>query len=188
MSFDLLLQRETESNWARGPDASALPLDFTPAERRALSQLEPSTRAHVVEVVGWARQRGIPARLSTTSVIYTPERSAENYARGLSSIEPGKVGWHHVGRAYHLVVVNPRTRQLDEAAYARVAAYARSRGGEWLGDKVVVTSRGPVKDLAHFEYHPGLKLGRAGLPGSYRGSALAAQEYRQAQDRAKKYG
>jgi len=182
MAYDLLLRRETDANWSREGAPPALPLDFTAAERRALRLLEPSTREHVVEVIGWARSRGIPARLSTASVIYTPEVSARHYAEGRTSIKPGDIGWHHVGRAYHLVIVDPKTRQLDEPAYARVAAYARSRGGEWLGDKTIITAKGPVRDLAHYEFHPGLDI------GPYRRSQLAEGEYARAQARARKYG
>lgn len=181
MSFDLLLQRETDANWSRG-GAAPLPLEFSAAERRALQMLEASTRAHVVEVLGWARQRGIPARLSTQAVVYTPEVAARHYQEGRSSIKPGTIGWHHVGRAYHLVIIVPGTKKLDEAAYARVAAFARSRGGDWLGDKVVNTPRGPVKDTAHFEFHPDLEL------WAYRKTPLAQVEFKRAQERARKYG
>lgn len=187
MAWDLLLQRETDTDWSIDLPGSAtkpteLKVEFSPAESRALKLLEASTRAHVVEVVGWARSKGIPARLSTQSVIYTPEMSAKFYQEGRSGISPGKLDWHQVGRAYHLVILNPATRQLDKAAYARIGAYARSRGGEWLGDKVVNTPRGPVRDLAHYEYHPDFDL------ATYRRMPLAQAEYAKAQARAAKYG
>jgi len=181
VSFDLLFQSETDSDWARGPRTKAEPLSFTPAEARALKLLESSTRTHVVEVIGWARSRGIPARLSTQAVIYTPEVSEQHYREGRSGIAPGKLDWHQVGRAYHLVIVDPKSRKLDRDAYARVGAYARSRGGEWLGDKIIRTPKGPVQDLAHFEYHPDFDI------VAYRKLPLAQLEYRQAQARAAKY-
>ena len=143
--------------------------------------LEAGTRAHVVEVLGWARQRGIPARLSTQAVVYTPEAAARHYQEGRSAIKPGDLGWHHVGRAYHLAIFVPGTRQYDDASYARVAARVRSLGGEWLGDKVVNTPRGPVKDTAHFEFHPGFEL------WSYRKTPLAQVEFKKAQERARRY-
>jgi hypothetical protein len=180
MAFDLLLQRETDANWSRGPSAQPLPFDFTAAERRALKMLEPSTRVHAIELIGWARQRGIPARLSSHAVIYTPEISAKHYAEGRSSINPGQIGWHHVGRAFHLVILDAR-KKLDKAAYARVGSRARELGGEWLGDKRIVTTKGPIEDTAHFEYHPGLDIAK------YRRSPLAKTEYQRAQALAAKY-
>lgn len=186
MAYDLILRRETDADWSMDPSGTGrqppLPVEWSPAERKALLLLEPSTRAHVVDVVGWARSRGIPARLSSVAVIYTPEEAARHYREGRTSIEPGKIGWHHVGRAYHLVILDPRTRQLDRPAYTRVGRYVRSRGGEWLGDKVIVTTRGPVRDLAHFEFHPSWDI------ASYRRLPLAQAELRRAQSRAAKYG
>ncbi len=182
MAFDLLLQRETDSNWARGGSPEPLALAFTATERKALKLLEPSAAAHVVEVIGWARQHGIPARLSTQSVIYTPEVAAKHYAEGRSGIAPGKLDWHQVGRAYHLVIIDPRTGKLDEPAYARVAAYVRKSGGEWLGDKIIVTPKGKIRDLAHYEYHPDWDI------ATYRKLPIAQAELRAAQSRAKKYG
>lgn len=186
MAYDLLLRRETDTDYSINLPGSAemrpLPLDFTPAESRALKMLEPSTRTHVVGVVGWARSRRIPARLSTQTVIYTPETAARHYREGRSGIAPGRLDWHQVGRAYHLVILDPRTRQLDADAYARVGRYARSVGGEWLGDKKVVTPKGPVVDLAHFEYHPDFDI------ATYRKMPLAQVEYQKAQERAAKYG
>lgn len=181
MAWDLLLHKETDSNWARSPTAT-LELSFSPQESRALKLLEPSTRAHVVEVVGWARSRGIPAKLSTLSVIYTPADAEKHYREGRSGIAPGRLDWHQVGRAYHLIIVNPATRQLDEPAYARVGDFVRSRGGEWLGDKIIKTPKGPIRDLAHYEYHPDWDI------ATYRRLPLAQVEYQKAQQRAAKFG
>ena len=161
------------------PAPRPLPLAFSAAERRALKMLEPSTAAHVVDVISWARARGIPASLSTHAVIYTPEESARHYEEGRSGIEPGRIGWHHVGRAYHLR--GPRG-YLTREEYARIATHVRSLGGDWLGDRAVVTKRGPVEDVAHFEFHPGVEI------GPYRKSPLASAEYRRAQARSKRYG
>lgn len=182
MAWDLLLQRETETNWSRESAPASTPMEWSPAEIRALKLLEPGTRSHVVEVVGWARSKGIPARLSSQSVIYTPAEAARHYAEGRSGIAPGRLDWHQVGRAYHLVIVDPDTKKLDEPAYARVGDYVRSKGGEWLGDKVIVTPRGRVKDLAHYEFHPDWDI------ATYRKLPLAQVEYKKAQDRAARYG
>lgn len=182
MAFDLLLQRETDTNWSRGGQPASLPLEFSPAESRALKLLESSTRSHVIEVIGWARSHGIPARLSTQAVIYTPEVAATHYQEGRSGIAPGRLDWHQVGRAYHLVIVDPKTRKLDEPAYALVATFVRSVGGEWLGDKIIVTPKGKIKDLAHYEFHPDWDI------ATYRKMPLAQVEYQKAQQRAAKYG
>jgi hypothetical protein len=182
MAFDLLLQRETDSNWARGVAPVNLPLEFSPAESRALKLLESGTRSHVIEVVGWARSHGIPARLSTQAVIYTPDEAARHYREGRSGIAPGRLDWHQVGRAYHLVIINPATKKLDEPAYARVGAFVRSIGGEWLGDKIIITPKGPVKDLAHYEFHPEWDI------ATYRKLPIAQVEYQKAQQRAAKFG
>jgi hypothetical protein len=164
-----------------GPGTKPLGMEWSQGERRALKLLEPSTAAHVVDVVSWARNQGIPAKLSSVSVIYTPEDSARHYAEGRSGIAPGRLDWHQVGRAYHLVI--PKKNDLpNRDAYAYIARYARQRGGEWLGDKTIITPRGPVQDLAHYEYHPGTDI------ASYRKSALATTELRRAQARARRYG
>jgi len=181
MAWDLLLNRETDTNWARTPSAP-LELAFSPQESRALKLLEPSTRTHVIEVIGWARSHGIPAKLSTQSVIYTQAEAERHYREGRSGIAPGRLDWHQVGRAYHLIIVNPETKKLDEDAYARVGAYVRSVGGEWLGDKVVVTPKGKIRDLAHYEYHPDWDI------ATYRKMPLAQVEFQKAQARAAKFG
>lgn len=185
MAFDLLLQRETDADYSIHPDGGPVPgalaLEFSAAERKALKLLEPSTATFVVGVLGWARGKGIPVKLSSYRVIYTPEDTARYYAEGKSGIAPGRLDFHNVGRAFHLVINDARGKP-DKDAYARVARYVRANGGEWLGDKTIITPKGPIQDLAHYEYHPGFDI------ASYRRSPLAAVEYKKAQARAKKYG
>jgi hypothetical protein len=158
------------------------PLDprMASIEERRMKTLEPSTKAFVIAILAWARSNGIPAILGET------HRSQAEQARaieeGKSAIKEGQTGWHQYGRAFHLVIINPRTRLLDEEAYKKVGAEVRRRGGEWLGDRTLTTARGQVQDLAHFEYHPGLKL------SSYRGSHLAKKEMAMAEKRAARYG
>ena len=187
MAHDLLFNRETDADWSMNPGAraaaaraQALPLDFTPTERRTLKILKPSTATFAVELVGWSRQHGIPARLSHTAV-YTDEDMAEHYRAGRSGIKPGRLSWHSVGRAFHLVIVRP-DGSLDKDAYAVVGRHAREQGGDWLGDRPVKTVKGVLYDTAHFEYHPNMDI------GSYRKSALAVREYEKAQERARRYG
>ena len=184
MAFDLFFQEENDQDFSitlpGQTRAEPLPLTFSPAESKALKLLEPSTRAFVVEVIGWARQKGIPAKLSSQSVIYTPEMSEKFYNEGGSSIAPGRLDWHNVGRAFHLAIFDAN-KQYDKPAYARIGAYVRSKGGEWLGDKVLYSKKGPFIDTAHYEYHPGFDL------ATYRKSQLAKTEYAQAQARAKKF-
>ena len=164
------------------PATPVSPLDprMASIEERRMKTLEPSTKTFVVAILAWARANGIPALLGET------HRSQADQARaieeGKSAIKEGQTGWHQYGRAFHLVIIDPRTRLLDEEAYKRVGAEVRRRGGEWLGDKTLTTNKGQVQDLAHFEYHPGLKL------SSYRGSALAKKELAMAEKRAARYG
>ena len=183
MAFDLLFQSETDSDYSIHPDGGRSPspmgVEFSAAERKALKLLEPSTATFVVNVISWSRGKGIPAKLSAQSVIYTPEIAAKHYADGRSGIAPGRLDWHQVGRAFHLVIVGPDGK-LDKDAYARVGQYVRSQGGEWLGDKTIITPKGPIQDLAHYEYHPGFDI------ATYRKSPLAAVEFKQAQRRAQR--
>jgi hypothetical protein len=186
MAWDLLLRDDTDADWSinlPGRDKRK-PLDmaFSQAEIRALNLLEPSTRTHVIDVIGWARSKGIPARLFTQGIIYTPEDAAKHYNEGRSGIAPGRLDWHQVGRAYHLIILNPTTKKQDEPSFAQVAEYVRRKGGEWLGDKIIMTPKGPIKDLAHFEYHPDWNI------ATYRKLPIAQVEYQRAQARAAKFG
>jgi len=158
------------------------PLDARGAsiELRRLRTLEPSTRELVVSVLAWARENGIPAVLGET---HRSEAEQARHAReGRTGIPEGQTGWHQYGRAWHFVIVDPETKLLDEPAYARVAAEVRRRGGDWLGDRPLKTTRGMVQDLAHFEYHPGLKL------SSFRKTPQARKELALAERRAARYG
>jgi hypothetical protein len=165
------------------PATPAPPLDarMLSIEERRMKTLEPSTRVFVVSILAWARQNGIPAILGETHRSQADQDKA--IEEGRSSITEGRAGWHQYGRAFHLVIVNPETKLLDREAYKKVAAEVRRRGGEWLGDKTIITSKGKIQDLAHFEYHPGLILS-----ANYRGSALAKKELAMAERRAARYG
>lgn len=162
--------------------APAPPLDERRAavEARRLKTLEPSTAEFVRGVLAWCRERGIPALLGETHRSY--EDQQKQIEEGRSAIKEGQTGWHQYGRAFHLVILDPKTKLLDEPAYKKVGEEVRRRGGEWLGDRELKTNRGKVVDLAHFEYHPGLVLSR------YRGTALAQREMRRAEKMAARYG
>ena len=162
--------------------APVSPLDprMASIEERRMKTLEPSTKAFVIAVLAWARANGIPAILGETH--RSQAEQAKAIEEGKSAIKEGQTGWHQYGRAFHLVIVNPRTKLLDEEAYKKVGTEVRRRGGEWLGDKTLITTKGQVQDLAHFEYHPGLKR------SSYRGSHLAKKELAMAERRAARYG
>jgi hypothetical protein len=147
-------------------------------EARNLAMLEPSTRAFAKSVAIWARANGMRTMVGET---YRSLAAQMALPEGRTAIETGKIGWHQVGRAFHLVVRTPGG-SIDRDAYPVVGRYVESRGGTWLGKKPLMTPSGPVDDFAHFEYHPGLKL------SSYRGSALAAKEIAAAEKRAAKYG
>jgi hypothetical protein len=164
-----------------GPIA-APPLDarmLSIMKRRSMS-LEPSTREFVGSIISWARSIGIPAVLGETH--RTPEDQIKKAKEGLTAIPEGLTGWHQYGRAFHLIIVDPATKQLDHDAYRQVGKEVRRRGGEWLGDKPLVTKKGEILDLAHFEFHPGLKL------SSYRKTPLARKEFAMAARLAARYG
>ena len=149
-------------------------------EQRRMLTLEPSTRKFVAEILAWARQSGYPAVLGET---HRSEAEQARQAReGRTAIPEGQTGWHQYGRAFHLVIVDPKTKTLDEDAYRKIGEEVRRRGGEWLGDRPLKTTRGMVQDLAHFEYHPGLHL------SSFRSTPQARRELAQAERRAARYG
>jgi hypothetical protein len=180
-------------NKLRGKDINAPMLDpgvpaLTPAvtmtanqkaqEKKNLALLEPSTAAFVKEILVWARANGINALLGET---YRSEEDAKKISPTRTAITPGKLDWHQVGRAFHLILKDSHG-QLDKAAYQTVGTEVRKRGGEWLGDHVIHGPGGNFVDLAHFEYHPGLVLWQ------YRKSPLATRELALAEKRAARYG
>jgi len=189
VAHDLLFNRETDADWSMNPGAraaaaraQALPLDFTPTERRTLKILEPGTATAAIELVGWARQNGIPARLTHTA-IYTDEDVTESYEKGRSGIKPGRLSWHSVGRAFHVMIPNLPGGDIDKKTYELLGQHIRQQGGDWLGDKPFRDKNGHfVYDTRHFEYHPNMDI------GSYRKSTLAVREYEKAQERARRYG
>ncbi len=164
------------------PTSPAPPLDERQKaiETRRLMTLEPTTKTFVEEILGWARAHGWFTLLGETH--RSTEEQQRQIQEGRSAIAEGQTGWHQYGRAFHLIVLNPKTKLLDESAYDQIGEEVRRRGGEWLGDKTLTTKKGKVRDLAHFEYHPGLAL------SSYRGTALARREMARAEKMAARYG
>lgn len=160
----------------------APPLDARMAsiQKRRLLTLEPSTRTFAISIIDWARSQGIPAVLGYT--YRSLEEQTKKAKEGLTQIPEGQTGWHQYGRAFHLIIVDPKTKQLDREAYRFIGVEVRRRGGEWLGDKLLVTKKGKIEDLAHYEYHPGLKL------SSFRNSTLGRKELAMANRRAARYG
>jgi hypothetical protein len=157
-------------------------VSLTPAqksvEQRNLMLLEPSAREFARSILVWARSRGLRTTLGET---YRSLAAQIALPENKTAIARGKIGWHQVGRAFHLVVRDARG-QIDRAAYRPLGDEVERRGGVWLGRKPLMTPAGPVEDLAHFEYHPGLAL------SSYRGTSLAARELATAEKRAARYG
>ena len=148
-------------------------------ERRRLLTMLPVVQEFVKSILEWARARGIPCILGET---HRP-LDVQKLEKGKTAIPEGQTGWHQYGRAFHLILYKPGTKQLDQNAYPIVGAEVRRRGGDWLGDVLLKTPEGAkIQDLAHFEYHPGLHL------SSYRGSALAKREMAVADRRAARYG
>ena len=147
-------------------------------EKKNLALLEPSTAAFVKGILIWARANGIPALLGET---YRSEEEAKKISPTRTAITPGKLDWHQVGRAFHLILKD-KNGQLDKEMYRIVGEEVRKRGGVWLGDHVIHGPGGDFVDLAHYEYHPGLVLWQ------YRKSPLATKEVTQAEKRAARYG
>ena len=150
-------------------------------EKRRMLTLLPVTQEFVKSILAWARSLGIPCILGETHRGMAEQVEASR--KGRTAIPEGQTGWHQYGRAFHLVLFKPDTKQLDPEAYKIVGEEVRRRGGDWLGDKLLKTPKGDtIQDLAHFEYHPGLHL------SSYRGTPLAKQELAMAEKRAARYG
>lgn len=143
-----------------------------------LKNLEPTTQIFVKSILGWARANGIPAILGETHRTQADQDKASK--EGKSAIKEGQFGWHQVGRAFHLIIM--KDGQLDRDSYRRIGEEVRKRGGDWLGDRVLKTGKGTVEDIAHYEYHPGIKI------TSYRGSSLAKKELAMAERRKARYG
>jgi len=157
-----------------GRERKSLPIEPGPEPKRRqkaarrLSLLEPSTRAFAVAIIDWARAQGIPAYLGMT---YRSPEEQQKVDPRRTAIKEGEVGWHSVGRSFHLDI-RKTDNTFDKAAYAIVGAEVRRRGGVWLGDRERTSRVGtPFLDLAHFEYHPGFKN-----LSQYRGTPLARQE------------
>lgn len=143
-------------------------------EKKRLLVLEPSTQEFVRGILIWARAQGIPALLGET---YVSPEDAKKIPASRTAITPGRLDWHQVGRAFHLIIKDGHG-QLDKNAYKTVGDEVRRRGGVWLGDHVIHGPGGDFVDLAHYEYHPGLVLWQ------YRKSPLATRELAQAEKRA----
>lgn len=147
-------------------------------EKQRLDMLEPTTKAFALDMLRWSRERGFNATLGETW--RSRAAQAKAYEDGRSAISPGQLGWHSVGRAFHIVIRDPRGK-LDLDAYKIVGEEVRRRGGTWMGDRMIKGRKGFFQDLAHFEYHPGLTL------RSYRGSSLAKKELAIADSKASSY-
>jgi hypothetical protein len=147
------------------------------AEGRGLALLEPSTRELARSILAWSRARGLRVDLGETHRSLADQMALPE---GRTGIERGKIGWHQVGRAFHLVIRDERGKIVREA-YKTVGDEVERRGGVWLGRQPLWTPKGPVDDYAHFEYHPGLVLSR------YRNTAQAAKELASMSKRAARY-
>lgn len=150
-------------------------------EKRRLLTMLPVTQEFVKSILAWVRAQGVSCILGETHRSLTEQ--IEMSKQGKTAVPEGQTGWHQYGRAFHLIIYKPGTRQLDPDAYRIVGAEVRRQGGEWLGDKLLKTPKGEMfQDLAHFEYHPGLHL------SSYRGTPLARHELAVTEKRAARYG
>lgn len=136
--------------------------EMTEEERLAL--LTPDTQDVVVKIMTVLKEQGYDARLGETW--RSPEGQKQKFAEGKSSVE--LPGWHSLGRAFHIIVVNPKTGSVWEAAYPAIGKIASKLGAIWLGSRVLRNKYGQeYRDLAHFEYHPGTTLMMARKQAGY---------------------
>jgi hypothetical protein len=134
------------------------------SESERLELLTPDTQKVAVEIVSQLRARGLDARLGET---YRDEHAQrEKFEEGKSSIrEPG---WHTMGRAFHVIIIDPKSKKVQEKAYPLAGQIAASLGVEWKGDRILKNKFGQdYRDLAHFEYHPTMTLAEARKAAGY---------------------
>lgn len=120
----------------------------------SLAGLTPDTAEAVRLLLAYAESRGI--RASVVSAKRSCAYQDSLYAQGRTAPGPivtnakGCNSWHVLGRAVDLTIQGG-----SSADYATLADYWKGLGGGWGGD-----FKGPsaaLKDIGHYEYHPGLK-------------------------------
>lgn len=129
--------------------------DLTESER--LELLTPDTQKVAVEMIRRLKALGLDARLGET---YRDEEGQRaKFEAGKSSIRD--LGWHTMGKAFHIIIVGPDGKVL-ESAYPTAGKLATELGAIWKGDQILHNKYGQeYRDLAHFEYHPGVTLAMA---------------------------
>jgi hypothetical protein len=137
---------------------------FALSEAERLELLTPETQKVALEMVKQLRARGLDARLGETYRDEDGQRA--KFDEGKSSIrEPG---WHTMGKAFHVIIIDPKTKKVQESAYPLAGEIATSLGAEWKGDRILKNRFGQdYRDLAHFEYHPGVTLAMARKTAGY---------------------
>ena len=86
------------------PTVSMTPEDRVLEQKRLLT-LEPSTQVFVREILIWARANGIPATLGET---YRSPEDQDKVDPLFTAVPKGQIGWHQVGRAFHIVIRDPQ--------------------------------------------------------------------------------
>lgn len=118
----------------------------------SLDDLTPDTRDAADRLIAYALDRGW--KLNITFTKRTCEEQNALYASGRTMPGPivtnarGCVSWHVHGRALDAYLPKGAT----EADYATLGAFWKQLGGYWGGDFP------GLKDLGHFEYHPGVHI------------------------------
>ena len=153
MSFELLpitgrrkIARLRERSWE------------TLTERERLTLLDPQVQVFARKILGEMALRGFDIRLGETWRSQSGQREA--FTSGKSSYsEPA---WHSLGKAFHVIAIDPNTGKLDKDAYPVLGKLVRTAGGIWKGDIPLKNRYGKVYyDIAHVEYHPGITLAQA---------------------------
>jgi hypothetical protein len=131
-------------------------------EHERLAQLTPDTQVFARRLLGELAARGLKVLLGET--YRSPERQRELFEQGTRTAvkEPG---WHHFGRAFHVLIYDPKTGELDVKArrsdlYGVMHQIARDLGGNVYGYKLLRNAKtgATFTDPAHIEYRAGTTL------------------------------
>jgi hypothetical protein len=127
-------------------------------ESQRLFLLTPEAQEFARKILGEMVLRGFDVKLGETW--RSPQGQKEAFEKGRSGYsEPA---WHSLGKAFHVIAIEPATGKLDTSAYPILGKIVRSHDGIWKGDVPLRNKYGGIYyDIAHVEYHPGVTLAQA---------------------------